>query len=236
MRMQWGNLLFMHWPVPASELRPLIPNSLEIDEFDGTAWIGLIPFTMRDVLPAAVPHSLKLGDIPGFSAFHECNVRTYVHPRGRPDLPGVWFFSLDAASRCGVWAAKRFFRLRYFHSRITLRREGDVVRYAVDRVHSPQASMTCEWRIGEPLPRSAPGELAHFLTERYMLFTTNGECELRCCHVAHEPWPLRRAELISLNDSLIRAAGIEIDQSQPPVLHYADVIDTRAWRLERLDQ
>jgi len=236
MRMQWRNLLFMHWPVPASALRPLIPDSLVIDEFAGTAWIGLIPFTMRDVLPAIVPESLRLGDIPGISAFHECNVRTYVHPQGRPDLPGVWFFSLDAASRCGVWAAKRFFHLRYFHSHIALRRSGDDVAYSVDRTHSPRAKMSCTWRIGEPLPQSAPGELTYFLTERYMLFTTNGNSELRRCRIHHDPWPVQSAELLSLNDSLVRAAGIDIDQSQPPVLHYADVIDTHAWRLEPVDQ
>ena len=234
MRMQWLHLLFMHWRIEAEKLRPLIPESLEIDEFDGSAWVGLIPFTMRTVQPAVVPAMPGVSDIPALTAFHECNVRTYVHPRGRPDQPGVWFFSLDAASRPAVWAAGKFFRLPYFFARMSLERVGDEVRYGVDRIDSPQATMCCTWRAGEPLPRSRPGELAHFLTERYALYSADGAGRLFRCRIWHKPWALRIAEVISWQDELVRAAGIEVDQSQPPARHHADFMDMRAWRLERV--
>jgi uncharacterized protein YqjF (DUF2071 family) len=242
MRMRWRHLLFAHWPIDADVLRPLVPPSLEIDTFEGRAWVGLVPFTMEDVSPVVAPR------MPwrGVTDFHECNVRTYVYPRGRPDLAGggvgkggVWFFSLDAASRLAVWGARRFWGLPYFFARMRLHRTEDEIDYAVDRVHAggvAAARLRCRWRALDPLPAAQPGELAHFLTERYCLYTTRrtrgDESALQCGPIAHAPWPLRRAQLLSLDNSLVRAAGIDgLDQSHEPLLYHADELEVRAWRL-----
>ena len=234
MRMQWRHLLFMHWSVETQKLRSLIPDSLSIDEFDGTAWVGLVPFTMRDVLPTIVPKVPGVSDIPRFSSFHECNVRTYVTPRRGDPVPGVWFFSLDALSRAGVWSARRFFHLRYFYSKISLQREADTVRYAVDRRDAPRATMRCQWTAGKRLPQSQPGELAYFLTERYALYAANSRSDLLRCRIWHQPWPLREAVLENLHDELVCAAGIDVDQSRPPLLHHADELDVEVWKPQRL--
>src|SRR6476661_4936616 len=98
----WENLLFMHWPVPISAVRPLIPEPLEIDTFDGNAWVAVVPFAMRNVRPAFFP------PLPWLSNFYELNVRTYVHINGEP---GVWFFSLDTDSALTVWGARKFYHL-----------------------------------------------------------------------------------------------------------------------------
>ena len=90
MRQQWRDLLFLHWEVPAALLQSLTPAELTLDTFDGKAYVGLVPFTMRNVRPVWSP------SVPPLSNFHETNVRTYVHYKGRG--PGVWFFSLDAAN------------------------------------------------------------------------------------------------------------------------------------------
>ena len=71
-----------------------MPPQLELDLFEGTAYVGLVPFTMTGVRPVGLP------PVRGISSFHETNVRTYVHREGRD--PGVWFFSLDAANRIAV--------------------------------------------------------------------------------------------------------------------------------------
>jgi len=110
-RQSWCDLLFAHWPIPAADLRPLVPAPLEVQEFDGTSWIGIVPFRMQGVMRRPWP------DLPYFSAFPELNVRLYVEHEGRP---GVWFLSLDATSALAVWAARRFFHLPYFHSKIRL--------------------------------------------------------------------------------------------------------------------
>ncbi len=224
LRMQWLHLLFAHWPLDPARLRPLVPPCFELDTFDGSAWIALVPFTMRDVSPVFLPR------VPwrGVSDFHECNVRTYVR---RGDESGVYFFSLDAASRLGVWSARTFFHLPYFNARIELYREGDTIDYTVDRAGRPDASLRCRWRAGRPLPPARPGELAHFLTERYQFLTVDRAGRPRRCRIRHRPWPLRSAELLELDDSLVRSAGIELPDTAP-LVHHVDHLDVRAGGLE----
>src|SRR5262249_60783837 len=112
----WRDLLFLHWAVPAEPLRALVPEQLDLDLFEGTAYVGLVPFSMTDVRPVGLP------PIVGLSRFHETNVRTYVHRAGSD--PGVWFFSLDAANRVAVALARRLYHLPYYFARMFLEREG----------------------------------------------------------------------------------------------------------------
>ncbi len=197
MHMSWRSLLFMHWPVPASQLRPLVPDTMEIDSFDGSAWVGLVPFTMAGVGHRWMPRRLRM---PWITDFHECNVRTYVTVDGEP---GVWFFSLDAASPLAVWAARTFWNLPYYNAAIQLARQGSEVRYAVKRRgRGDEAALRCAWRVGDPLPPSRPGELAHFLTERYLLFAHRGDRTYRG-RIWHQPWPLREGKLLALEDTLV---------------------------------
>src|SRR5688572_28968890 len=109
-RQSWEDLLFAHWPVPAAVLRPLVPEELRIEEYDGTSWVGVVPFRMSGVMLRPLP------DLPGISAFPELNVRLYVERDGKS---GVWFLSLDAYNRLAVWGARRFFHLPYFHARMS---------------------------------------------------------------------------------------------------------------------
>ncbi|HEU5237649.1 MAG TPA: DUF2071 domain-containing protein, partial [Pyrinomonadaceae bacterium] len=124
MNQNWGKLLFMHWPIDENILRPLIPSQLSIDKFDDRAWIGVVPFTMWGIRASFLP------PIPGTSAFHELNVRTYVHYRG---VPGVWFFSLDAANGPAVWGARNFYHLPYFSATMSLNQEGNTINYSSTR-------------------------------------------------------------------------------------------------------
>ena len=71
----------------AARLRHLVPRELDIQTFDGTSWIGLVPFRMQGVMRRPLP------DLPGVSAFEELNVRLYVEKDGKS---GVYFLSLDA--------------------------------------------------------------------------------------------------------------------------------------------
>ena len=164
MRQHWGKLLFIHWRLDENLLRPLIPPQLQIDTFDGSAWIGVIPFTMWGIRASFLP------PIPGTSAFHELNVRTYVTFKG---VPGVWFFSLDAANRLAVWGARKFYSLPYFNARMSLRQNGDSITYSSIREDSrgAPASFNATWTKGESLPQSTPGSLEFFLTERYCLYS-----------------------------------------------------------------
>jgi len=54
-RQSWRDLLFAHWPIEASKLRPLVPTGLAIQEFDGSAWVGVVPFHMEGVMRRPLP-------------------------------------------------------------------------------------------------------------------------------------------------------------------------------------
>jgi uncharacterized protein YqjF (DUF2071 family) len=235
MHQNWGKLLFVHWPIDAKLLRPLIPFQLEIDTFDESAWIGIVPFTMWGIRASFLP------PIPGTSAFHELNVRTYVHHRG---VPSVWFLSLDAANRLAVWGARKFYYLPYFYARMSLEQNGNTIRYSSSRNdrRGVPAELQASWTIGESLgaqasclqsiPRSAPSSLEIFLTERYCLDTVhNGK--LYRARIHHEPWPLQRAQLISLNSSMIDSHGLPTPQGDPYLL-YSEEIRVAIWPLKRV--
>jgi uncharacterized protein YqjF (DUF2071 family) len=225
--MRWLHLAFLHWPVDAQSVRALLPPGVELDTFGGHAWVGLVPFTMRDVR-----HVTPLGrvGVPTATHFHECNVRTYV--RAGPDgKPGVWFFSLDAASRLAVWGARGAWSLPYFHAQISLQRSGEIIDYRVQRngrSGSRTGRLHAVWEAGELLPPSPPGSLAHFLTERYCLYSARRGRILRG-DITHTPWPLRAARLHALDDSLVAAAGLSV--SGEPVVWHADTLAVDAQRL-----
>lgn len=210
MRQRWEKLLFLHWRIPAERLRPLVPPGLEIDTFEGEAWIGVTPFDLRGLRPPFLPA------VPLFSRSHEINVRTYVHQGG---VPGIWFLSLDADNPLAVLGARAGFGLPYFQARMALTEEGGAVRFRSRRTHgkSPPAAFEAAWRLEDPLPPALPGTLEFFLIERYCLYSLYGKRLLRA-RIHHRPWPLRRARLLHLSSTMIESHGLPTPEG-PPLVH-----------------
>ena len=228
MHQNWGKLLFLHWRIDAKLLRPLIPKPLEIDTFDGSAWIAVAPFTMWDIraLPPYVP------GLPGLNSAHELNVRTYVYLNS---VPGVWFLSLDCNSTAAVWGARKFYHLPYYDAEIELKERtggGHYIDYSLVRTDKPPAQFHASWKSGEMLPTSEPGTLEFFLTERYCLYSEHGSCIYRA-QIHHAPWPLQQAELVSLNSEMIEAHGLPTPQGDP-LLHYCEEISVDIWPLKKV--
>jgi len=221
---RWRHLLFLHWQVPIEALRPLLPAALEIDTHEGHAWVGVVPFTMRDVAPSWAPA------VPGISHFDELNVRTYVHHAGRD--PGVWFFSLDAASSVAVLAARAGWHLPYHRARMRMRIDGALVHYSsVRRWPGPKpAELDLQYRIGDEIGSAAPGTLEHFLAERYVLYATSGGGQLRIGRVHHRPYPLRHAAVLDLRETMVAAGGMPQPTGEPHVL-YSPAVDVDIFRL-----
>ena len=228
MRQTWHDLLFAHWPVDAAALRPLLPEGLHVDTFEGQAWLGVVPFGMRDVFPRGTLA------IPGLSAFLELNVRTYVTDSEGPDAkPGVWFFSLDAASRVAVRVARGWFHLPYFDADMRMDVVGDAVRYHSRRTHrsAPPAELRADYAATGPVRRAQPGTLEHWLTERYCLYTTGRGGRLVRGEIHHLPWPLQPAEAAFDVNTMADAAGLSLP-SVEPLTHFAKSIDVAVWALE----
>jgi hypothetical protein len=222
--MSWHDLLFMHWPLPADLLRPLVPAGLQIDTFEGQAWLGIVPFRMTGVTPRCVP------SLPWISAFPELNVRTYVRT---DDKPGVWFFSLDAANPLAVFVARRQFYLPYFNARMSLTETAGEIHYQSIRTHSASAPAAFRGRYrptGE-IRLAEPGTLEHWLTERYCLYSSDGQGNLWRGEIHHQPWPLQPAEAHIEINTMAQPSGIPLPEIKP-LLHFARRLDVVAWSLE----
>jgi hypothetical protein len=148
MTQTWSDLLFAHWPVSPAALRPLVPSGLEIDVYAGNAWVGVVPFCIPRLAPRGAPRRLGL-------AFPELNVRTYVTAEGKP---GVWFFSLDAASALAVVVARATYHLPYFWARMRMGEDADAIDYTSRRRHpgSPSAEFAGRYWPSGPVFVSDP--------------------------------------------------------------------------------
>lgn len=219
MTQTWNDLLFAHWPVEAQALRPIVPAELPLDTFDGQCWIGVVPFHMSHIRRRGLP------GLPGLSRFAELNVRTYVTLGGKP---GVYFFSLDAANRAAVWAARRFYHLPYVHAQMSVHQEGEWVIY--DSIRKDRtAEFRGRYRPVEPVELRVPGSLEHWLVERYCLYTAFQGRILRA-EVHHQQWPLQNAAAEIRSNTVAAACGIVLP-SPPPLLHFSRRLEVLIWPL-----
>jgi uncharacterized protein YqjF (DUF2071 family) len=226
MQQTWHDLLFAHWPVDADHVRAAMPQALRphLDTFQDSAWVGVIPFWMSGVRLRGTP------GIPTASTFAELNVRTYVTIDGKP---GVYFFSLDAASRLAVMGARAGFGLNYKHAKMSARTsDRDQVQYDSRRLEKPRpaefiASYAPE--SGKTFP-AQPGSIEQFVAERYCLYTSHGP-HIGRANIHHLPWPLQRAKATIKINTMAEAAGITLPKSKP-LLHFAKETDVLVWPLE----
>jgi uncharacterized protein len=166
--------------------------------------------------------------LPWLSRFPELNVRTYVDYGGRP---GIYFFSLDAARLAAVAAARRAYRLPYFHAEMSARHEDETVHYESKRIDSSGPSAELRVRYGPTGPRLPveDGSLERWLAERYCLYVVERGRALRA-DIHHPPWPLQPAEATIELNTMARPLGLELDSD--PLLHYSARQDTLIWALE----
>ncbi|MEX5631689.1 YqjF family protein [Parafrankia sp. FMc2] len=237
---RWERLTFVHWPFEPDRVRALLPPELEVDVFDGRAWVSLVPFSMRVATGRG-------WSVPWASTFPETNVRTYVVDRlGRR---GVWFFSLDAARLGAVLVARSGYRLPYLWSAMTLSGADGLpaesgprlgpgpgpgeVRYGSRRRWPGPRGASCQLRvrIGVAYRDDELGPLDHFLTARWRLYSATGLAH-RAIRASHDPWPLYRAQVAEFDDGLLRAAGLTPPPGDP-LAHYSPGVDVRIGRPEQ---
>lgn len=229
MAMSWQDLLFAHWSLPGAVVRALVPPCLEIDLFEGRAWVAVVPFRMSGVRPRFTPA------LPGPGAFPELNLRTYVRIGERP---GVFFWSLDAASRVAVRAARAGFHLPYFDADMSCTAARDVVakecrgdiEYTSHRTHAgaPSADLVVRYGPSGEVFHAARGTLEHWLTERYCLYAVDPRGRALRGEIHHARWALQPAHAEFHVNTIAAAAGLQFPDVAPHLL-FARRIDVVAW-------
>ncbi len=217
-RQSWNDLLFVHYRIDVKDIRHLVPIELKIQEFDGSSWIGIVPFKMNKVMRRPFPN------LPWFSYFLELNVRLYVEYNGKP---GVWFLSLDATNPVVVWAGNQFFNLPYKNAQMSTFKKENLIFYTSERKNvSIPAAFEAQYQITSDIFYAKPNTLESFLTERYCFYTKTNK-GIQRADVHHVPWPLQLAEGQIFKNTLLE--GIELTATDSPILHYSSGVDVVSW-------
>jgi uncharacterized protein len=212
---RWLHLLFLHWPISPDIIQMTLPDGLLVDTFEGNAWLGIVPFFMRDVRPA---HFVSF---PGISDFLELNLRTYV--RDASGRPGIWFYSLDANQILAVCLARAAFALPYEFADMRATISDGEIDYRSHRSGSKN-SLHYRYRPAEKLGEAGFGSLDFFLIERYRLFAWRGN-KLFTGRVHHSPYQLQKVAVADADPELFAMNGFAAPTARPAHLVYSERVD-----------
>ena len=241
--MTWADLLFAHWPVDPAVVESRLPQGMTVDTYEGDAYLGVVPFVMRDIGPGFAPVGLS---------FRELNLRTYVRETdaslrdaGRsnddsdetdeaPDGTGgrgVYFFNLDADDRLGVRIARSLFRLPYYRAEMEHSRRGDRVAFRSQRPDGSARFAAAYGPDGE-IFQPEPGSRSAFLTERYRFYAADGGGRLWYGDIDHPPCELAPGRVEFVENDLFAVNGFDHPEGSP-IVHYAPEIRVTAGRVHR---
>jgi uncharacterized protein YqjF (DUF2071 family) len=216
-RQSWLDLAFIHYRASAQSLQQRLPEGVQLETFNGSAWLGLVPFRMSGVMRRPLP------DLPGFSEFPEINLRTYVSVDGRS---GVWFFSLDAAPLPVVLGGKYVYGLPYHHAKIQLTQTDHAFQMHSNR---KDVEFHASYRPQGDVYRAEPGTFEHWATERYCLYAAPKNGKLSRVDVHHAPWPIQRANVQITRNDILNAA--QLTPCDPvPICHFSPGVQVVSYR------
>lgn len=226
MTQTWEHLLFAHWAIPPSMIRSMVPDALEIDTYEGTGWISIIPFMMTGVRLRCLP------PIPFTTTFPEINVRTYVKVGGRS---GIYFLSLDASNPLITAIARKWYRLPYFEASMNFQKHKEGIEIHSRRVKSPvqteQFSAAYQPRTDVFIAKK--GSLEYWLTERYTLFCECAKTKrIYGANVYHEPWRLQKAT-VQIHENTLAERRFSLEDT-PSLSLYSRGVQSIVWPIQEV--
>jgi len=207
---EWNHAIFLHWPVDYDELKPFVPNDLQIDCYDGKAWVSLVAFTMEKIRPRYFPA------FPPLSDFDEINIRTYVKKDGKN---GVYFLSIEGGTRLSCLVAKSISELPYRYSKIT---RTAAFYYSKNGQYGDKLHL--QYEVGDTIETKT--QLDKWLTERYALFQESGT-SINEFEIHHTEWPLLDIHIKELEINYPRFNALL--RNHPAKLHYSTGVQVIAW-------
>lgn len=226
---RWNDLLFAHWPIPAAKLAALLPDWLEVDSFEGFAWLSAVPFWLDRIKIRGIPQ------VPGIRSFPDLNLRTYVRDQFTR-TPGIYSFSLDASSLMAVLAARAFYHLPYYWANMRLeeRSEREFAFYSRRRFANREVVFNARYRGLGPTSRLAEhhrGSFEYFVTQRNCLFSVDRTGQPVRNSLHYVPWPLEEAEAEIERNDLASSIGLTLPNVEP-ILHYSRRLAVYIWPTE----
>ena len=191
---KWSDVLFVSFEVDYNLLRSELPKDLEVDTFNGKAYLSIVPFVMSDIRFFFTP------PLPG-SKLSELNLRTYVRYKNKP---GIYFFTLDSDHRLGNFLAQKVFNLPYRYAILEINVDNNV--YHVQSKNS----LSLKVRIKD---KQIKTDLSSWITERYCLYNIVGEKVSRG-DVLHPTWKLKEAEVIDIDDQFSKQFNLDVSPTQ----------------------
>jgi uncharacterized protein YqjF (DUF2071 family) len=223
---EWRHLTFMHWEVDVEKLRPHIPKGLEIDLFNGKAYVGTIPFLMKNVRPRLLP------PVPGISTFPEFNIRTYVKRNGKA---GVLFLTLEAQSRITCFHAPRKYGLPYRYAKCKISVKDDLYKWTSKRA-SDGVALIGQCRAKGDLMKAEKGSLEEFLFERYSLYTSHND-KVHMAYTQHNPWEFQEGEVEITNNTLTESYDLGIENLfNPDHVHMSHGVHVHTWPIQVIEE
>jgi uncharacterized protein len=208
---QWQRVLFLHWPVPCESLVARLPEGVELDFYEGQAWVSLVIFNLR-IRPRLLPH------LPGFSSLTEINLRTYVRFQ---EKPGIYFLSMHADNSISMRLARLLTPFRYERAAIAYQRADARLAFEAEALPPLGQSLRV---LARPHGRTAPadeGSLDSWLTERYRVFAEEPRWGLVAAEVSHPPWTLQAVEALEFIARRRRWGGLDLP-TFPELAHYSE--------------
>lgn len=214
---EWNGAVFLHWPVDHKELRKHVPAEIEIDLFEGKAWVSLVAFTMENIRPAYLPPFAPV------SYFHEVNIRTYSRYNAKA---GVYFLSMEGSKWLSCKVAKAMSELPYRYSKMKRGKNS----FASDNAGSGDR-LLIEYGSGERAANKSG--LDKWLTERYALHQDAGK-SIHEFEVHHIEWPVQPVEITKLEVSYSRFDKLLM--GKPHLQHYSPGVQVLTWGRKKFNK
>ena len=107
LKANWENIIMVNYEIDQEILLPFLPKGVELDLFDGKAFVSLVGFMFKNTKIFKVP-------IPYFGNFEEINLRFYVQRKEGTNIKrGVVFINETIPYPIVAWMANKLYKEHY---------------------------------------------------------------------------------------------------------------------------
>jgi uncharacterized protein YqjF (DUF2071 family) len=183
LKANWEHIIMANYKIDPEILMPFLPKGVELDLFEGNAYVSLVGFMFKNTKLFNIP-------IPKLGTFEEINLRFYVvRKEGDQIKRGVVFINETIPYPIVAWMANKLYKEHY-----------TVVptRHQIDEIHDTK-KVNFEWLLNkkwnsitveakQETTRMQPDSLEQFIYEHYYGYTKFNEKKTLEYKLQHPSW------------------------------------------------